>query len=264
MHLVQVLFAASAALYLQKGDATGHVAWLLSSRTGSTGQGEGSLWANVVASLKSGGVKACGAVMNSTLLELAHAYTETHVPDVLSHVCHDGTFFHEFPTKEVCLSLTDKLVAEFNGKQDYVSWCKEFEAATANATLSANSSANATSSPAVPPPEPEPLMNASNASTHALVKAAPSAVSANTTLPAPKARGNASSGHGDPVLKVKKHVKKHKGTKKKKQGTMKALKKSEEALKTALKAVKAAEAAAAVEKTEVKAASSKAKPAVKK
>jgi hypothetical protein len=159
MHLGKVLIATSAALYLQKGDAAGHFSWLLSSRTGSTGHGE--LFAVAAASLKSGGVKACGTVVNATLTEVARTYTKAYVFDVLSHVCHDGTFFHEFPTKEVCLALTEKLVAEFNAEQDYVSWCKEFEQATSPAE--SNSTANGTNATAAESSAPEPLMNASNA-----------------------------------------------------------------------------------------------------
>jgi hypothetical protein len=162
MHLGKVLIATSAALYLQKGDAAGRETGRLSSRGGSAGHKE--LFAAAAASLKAGGVAACGEVVNATLREVAHTYTEAYVFDVLSHVCHDGTFFHEFPTKEVCLGLTDKLVAEFNAEQDYVSWCKEFEQATRAAGSNSTNGTNATAveSPAVEP-EPEPLMNASTA-----------------------------------------------------------------------------------------------------
>jgi hypothetical protein len=146
MHLGKVLLVTTTALFLQE-DAAGRVARLISTRTASAGQGE--LWANILTVLETRGVTACGSAMNATLQDLARTYTAAHVGDVLSHVCYDGTFFHEFPTKEVCLRLTDAVVEEFNGKQDYMAWCKEFKAVTSssatNATSEATNATNATS-----------------------------------------------------------------------------------------------------------------------
>lgn len=158
MHLGKVLLVTSTlALYLSSGDAAGRVARLISSRkTASAGQGE--LWSNILAILETRGATACGSAVNAMLQDLAHTYTEAHVGDVLSHVCYDGTFFHAFPTKEVCLRFTESVVEEFNGKQDYVPWCKEFKA------VIRSNSTNATAEPTMPASNTSDASDASNAS----------------------------------------------------------------------------------------------------
>jgi hypothetical protein len=94
--------------------------------------GVAEVFTHLVSVLHSAGPEGCVSYIDTTLKDLAKAYTVVQVPHVLGSVCRSGTYFHAFPSADACLEKTEELVKEFEGDQDYSAWCKSFGAMTAS------------------------------------------------------------------------------------------------------------------------------------
>jgi len=117
MHFFNVVVVANAALLRSPAQL----------RAPDQGTGLVQVFADLATVLRAKGVDGCATYVEGTLKDLARGYTAVQVPHVLKSVCNSGTFFHAFPTKDDCLSMTDSLVKEFDGEKDYKSWCTEVE-----------------------------------------------------------------------------------------------------------------------------------------
>merc|ERR1719440_1445718 len=122
---------------------------LRSSAPGTTliGSGVAEVFTHLVSVLRSNGPEGCAAYIDTTLKDLAAAYTVVQVPHVLGSVCRSGTYFHSFPSADACLEKTEELVKEFEGDQDYSAWCKSFGAMTASDATTATAEGSSSKEP---------------------------------------------------------------------------------------------------------------------
>merc|ERR1719389_1644338 len=115
MHFMLKLLLATASALNLRSSAPG---------TSLMDSGVAEVFTHLVSVLRSQGPEGCATYIDTTLKDLAAAYTVVQVPHVLGSVCRSGTYFHSFPSADACLEKTEALVKEFEGEKDYTAWCK--------------------------------------------------------------------------------------------------------------------------------------------
>jgi hypothetical protein len=100
--------------------------------------GVAEVFTHLVSVLRSDGPEGCATYIDTTLKDLAAAYTVVQVPHVLGSVCRSGTYFHSFPSADACLEKTDELVKAFEGDKDYSAWCQSLAKVSASTEAAAS------------------------------------------------------------------------------------------------------------------------------
>merc|ERR1719333_862569 len=115
MHFMMKLLLATASAMHLRNRAPG---------TSLMDSGVAEVFTHLVSVLRSDGPEGCATYIDTTLKDLAAAYTAVQVPHVLGNVCRSGTYFHSFPSTDACLKKTEELVKAFEGDKKYGAWCE--------------------------------------------------------------------------------------------------------------------------------------------
>merc|ERR1719389_956877 len=134
MHFMLKLLLATASALNLRSSAPG---------TSLMDSGVAEVFTHLVSVLRSDGPEGCASYIDTTLKELAAAYTAVQVPHVLGSVCRSGTFFHSFPSAEACLEKTEELVKQFEGDRKYSEWCESLPAKASDAAGAADTGGKA-------------------------------------------------------------------------------------------------------------------------